>query len=120
MKYSTLKRLEKLNYVYFLALVIAAIFGWTDILSYVMFTIGILIFLALSNIYIDLLADYEWAFEELLGVHEAEMAYKEMSTDELDKYMTLALKKEKENKLQLEKRTKESLEKKIKEFEKSE
>lgn len=33
--------------------------------------------------------------------------------------MSLALKKEKENKLQLEKRTKESLEKKIKEFEKS-
>lgn len=120
MKYSTIKRLEKLNYVYLAALLIATIFGWTNILSCVMFTIGILIFLALSNIYIDLLADYDWAFEELLGVHEAEMAYKEMSVDELDKYMSLALKKEKENKLQLEKRTKESLEKKIKEFEKSE
>ena len=120
MKYSTLKRLEKLNYVYLAALLIAIIFGWTDILSCVMFTIGILIFLALSNIYIDLLADYDWAFEELLGVHEAEMAYKEMSVDELDKYMSLALKKVKENQLQLEKKTKESLEKKIKEFEKSE
>lgn len=55
-----------------------------------------------------------------MELHEAEMAYKEMSVDELDKYMSLALKKEKENQLQLEKRTKESLEKKIKEFEKSE
>lgn len=120
MKYSTLKRLEKLNYVYFLALVIAAILGWQNVLNFFMISIGVIVFVALSLIYAKLFWDFEWAFEELLGVHEAEMAYKEMSTDEIDKYMNLALKKEKENKLQHEKRTKESLEKKIKEFEKSE
>lgn len=38
MKYSTIKRLEKLNYVYLAALLIAIIFGWTDILSCVVFT----------------------------------------------------------------------------------
>lgn len=120
MKYSTLKRLEKLNYIYFLALVVAAILVEKDVLNFFMISIGVIIFVALLLIYAKLFWDYDWAFEELLGVHEAEMAYKEMSTDELDKYMGLALKKEKENKLQLEKRTKESLKMKIKEFEKSE
>lgn len=120
MKYSTLKRLEKLNYVYFLALMVAAILVEKDVLNFFMISIGVIVFVALLLIYAKLFWDFEWAFEELLGVHEAEMAYKEMSTDEIDKYMNLALKKEKENKLQHEKRTKESLEKKIKEFEKSE
>lgn len=118
MKYSTLKRLEKLNYVYFLALIVAAILTWKDVLSFFMITIGVIIFVALLLIYKELFFEYEWAFEELLGVHEARMAYKEMSSDAIDKYMELALEKEKEKKLQYEIKTKERLRMKIVQFEK--